>query len=248
VGYVVYRSPSKSGDFEPIAQLDGRYTTVYTDPGLGALRVFYYRVASRNAFGAEGPRSTDDVWATTKPEPLPPIDLRVVEQRLGANRLAWEPNVEADISEYRLLRGREGADPSELVTSVPPGDTTAEDVSVASGERVAYALVAVDGDGLQSDPSKRTNVACEGYGLSARAESDGIHLRWNPRSEEGFHGARVLRTRWLTSQELAFVQSDSYVDGEAKPGVRYRYEVILERPDGSRAPASIPVEVELPKR
>lgn len=246
-GYVVYRSPSSGGPFEPLAQLEGRHTTVYVDSRLGALRVFYYQVTARNAFDAEGPPS-EPVRAVTKPEPLPPIGLRTVEQRLGANRLMWEPNVETDITEYRLMRIREGADAPEVVASVPPDATTAEDDAVVASERVAYALVAVDSDGLQSASSEPIGVEGESYGLSARGESDGVHLTWNPRAEEGFHAARVLRTRWFTSQELAFVPSDSYVDGDAKPGERYRYVVILERPDSTRAPPSLPVEIEVPRR
>jgi len=246
-GYVVYRSPSSGGPFEPLAQLEGRHTTVYVDSKLGDLRVFYYQVTTRNALGGEGSPS-ETVRAVTKPEPLPPIGLRIVEQRLGANRLMWEPNVETDITEYRLLRIREGADAPEVVALVPPDATTAEDDAVAAGERVAYALVGVDSDGLQSASSEVIGVECEGYGLSARGESDGVHLRWNPRTEEGFHGARVLRTRWFTSQELAFVPSDSYVDGDARPGKHYRYVVILERPDSTRAPPSLPVEIEVPRR
>jgi hypothetical protein len=243
----VYRSPSSGGPFEPLARIEGQHTTVYVDSGLGALRVFYYQVTARNVFGAEGPPS-EPVRAVTKPEPLPPIGLRTVEQRLGTNRLMWEPNVETDIAEYRLLRIREGADVPEVVASVPLEATTAEDDAVAAGERVAYALVAVDSDGLQSASSEPIGVECEGYGLSARGEPDGVHLRWNPRAEEGFHGARVLRTRWFASQELAFVHSDSYVDGDARPGVSYRYVVILERPDSTRAPPSLPVAVEVPRR
>jgi hypothetical protein len=57
VGYVVYRSPSSGGPFEPLAQIEGQHTTVYVDSGLGALRVFYYQVTARNTFGAEGPRA-----------------------------------------------------------------------------------------------------------------------------------------------------------------------------------------------
>jgi hypothetical protein len=246
-GYVVYRSPSSGGPFEPLAELEGRYTTAYVDSGLGDLRVFYYQVATRNTLGGEGP-PTETVQAVTKPEPLPPIGLRVVEQRLGTNQLMWEPNVETDITEYRLLRIREGADAPEVVASVPPGATTAEDDAVAASERVAYTLVGVDGDGLQSANSEPIGVECEGYGLSARGESDGVHLTWNPRAEEGFHGARVLRTRWLASQELAFAPSGSYVDGDARPGQRYRYVVVLERPDSTRAPPSLPIEIEVPPR
>ena len=75
-GYVIERSPTSSGPFEPIAEIDGRHQTVYVDRGLGDLRVFYYRVASVNVAGGRGEFSAP-VRAVTKPDPLPPIGLRV---------------------------------------------------------------------------------------------------------------------------------------------------------------------------
>lgn len=245
-GYVVYRSPSWRGPFGPLDRLKGRHNTVYIDTGLEPLRVFYYRVAARNIFQVEGPPG-EPVRAVTKPEPLPPIGLRVVELGLGVNRLAWEPNVETDIAEYRLLRFPADGGPPRVVASVPPEAMVAEDNSVAAAELASYAIVAVDGDGLESAPSLRVGVRSEDYGLSTRAEPDGIHLAWRPRPDEGFQGARVMRSRWFGRTELAFVRSGRYLDDDVKPGARYRYVVILERPDSSQAPPSAPIEIVVPK-
>ena len=106
--YVVERSPTSGGPFEPVAELPGRHHTVYVDRGLGNLRVFYYRVSAVNSAGCRG-EPTQPVRAVTKPEPLPPLGLRVAERRLGANRLSWDTNVETDIVEYQLLRIRRSA-------------------------------------------------------------------------------------------------------------------------------------------
>ena len=59
-GYVVYRSPTSRGPFEEVAELSDRYGTAWVDRGLGDLRVFYYRVASRNAAGSR--TSTSGPW------------------------------------------------------------------------------------------------------------------------------------------------------------------------------------------
>jgi len=75
-GYLVERSPALEGPFEVVADLSGRFNTSYIDAGLGDLRVLYYRVASKNPAGGKGPAS-DAVRAVTKPEPLPPLGLRV---------------------------------------------------------------------------------------------------------------------------------------------------------------------------
>jgi fibronectin type 3 domain-containing protein len=244
-GYVLYRSPTERGPYEPIAEPSSRDETAYVDHGLGELRVFYYRVAARNGAGGEGPPS-EPVRAVTKPEPLPPLGLRIGATRLGANELGWEPNVERDLLEYRLLRLREGADAPELVTAVPAGATSAVDAEVASGERVTYTLVAVDRDGLDSAASLPLVVESEDYGLAAELHSDGVQLTWKGRADEGHRGARILRGGRFTRRELSAVDGESYVDTDVKPGGRYRYVVVLERSDGGDAPPSAPVEIAVP--
>ena len=245
--YVVERSPTSGGPFEPVAELQGRHQTVHVDRGLGDLRVFYYRVSAVNSAGGRG-EPTQPVRAVTKPEPLPPLGLRVAERRLGANRLSWDTNVETDLVEYRLLRIREGSDAPELVASVPVDTTSAEDTGVAAGEPLAYTVIARDRDGLESDPAQPIAVESEGYGLSARVKPEGVELEWNPRKAEGFRGARVFSRRGLRRSELAFVDGSRYLDRDVEPGRRYRYTVVLERADFTQAPPSAPVEVVVPPR
>jgi hypothetical protein len=245
-GYLVYRSPAKQGEYLVIARLDGRFATTYVDRGLGALRVFYYRIAAVNAAGGVGEKASE-VRAVTKPEPLPPIGLRVEEQRLGSNLLAWDPNVEKDIAGYRLLRMREESDSEETVVALEPGETSAEDREVGAGERLSYAVLAFDSDGLESEPSDPIEVESVGYGLRARPQDGAIHLHWSPDVQEGFAAARVLREGFFGSDEIARVLSEGFVDREVKPGRRYRYLVILVREDGSEAPPSTVVEATVPK-
>jgi fibronectin type 3 domain-containing protein len=245
-GYRVERSPTDGGPFEPVAQVEGRHTTTYVDRGLGDLRVFYYQVTSLNAAGGEGAPS-EPVRAFTKPEPLPPIRLQVLERRLGSNRLAWEPNVEPDIALYRLLRLREGADEPEIVTTVSRDSLAARDTAVGAGETVTYSLVAFDGDGLESAPGDGVTVRSEGYDLSAEVRPDGVHLAWNPRTEEGHHGARIFRRSRLSRREFPPVTGSHFVDATVKPGQSYRYSVALLAADGSSAPRSAPVEVQVPR-
>ena len=57
----------------------------------------------------------------------------------------------------------------------------------------------------------------------------------------------LLRGTWFGERELGFVAEGSYVDLDVKPGSRRRYMIVLERPDGTRAPASSPVDVVVPR-
>jgi fibronectin type 3 domain-containing protein len=244
-GYVVERSPSAEGPFLERARLSGRLRTAWVDEGLDDLRVFYYRVSARNEAGVVG-RPGRAAQAVTKAEPLPPIGLRVEEKRLGSNLLVWERNVEEDVAGYRLLRRRGEHGEPELVATLGPATTRARDSEVGAGESVSYRVVAFDDDGLASRPSDPVQVQSEAYALAAHGAREGIALSWNPRHEEGYERARVYRLGWLRRHELARVEGDAFVDPDVEPGHTYRYAVVLERADGTRAPTSAAVEAHAP--
>jgi fibronectin type 3 domain-containing protein len=246
-GYVVYRSPSATGEYRPVTKLDGRFATSWVDRALGALRVFHYRVAALNGAGGEGAAS-ETVTAVTKPEPLPPAGLAVAGQALGMNRLRWEPNVEADVTGYRVLRLRSGAPQPELVAALERGITEAVDPGVGAGETLTYTAVAVDADGLESAPSDPVVVVGVDYGLEATAQGDAVRLRWDPALQVDFASVRVVRLGGLRDQELGNVTASEFVDGDVSPGDTRRYVVVAIRADGSEAPPSAPLEVRVPER
>ena len=240
-GYVVERSPTPVGPFQRIAETHSPQETAYVDSDLGDLAVFYYRVASRNrdgTLGAPGP----SVRAITKAEPLPPLGLRVVSQRLGEIGLQWQPNVETDLSAYRLIRTREG-DAPETVARVPAGVTHTIDSGLSSGDVVRYQAIAVDRDGLESQPSSPLSATGLGYEFRVQETPKGIYLKWKPRWEEGYTHARILRQRGLFERRETRLRGDRFLDEEVEAGNRYRYVVTLEFPDGSLGPPSRPVEI-----
>lgn len=243
-GYVVERSPSADGPWEIVAHTSGRLATSYVDRPLGNLRVLYYRVSTLTPSGTGGPPS-DPVRAVTKPEPLPPIGLRLAEAGLGRNVVAWEPNIEPDLAAYRLLRIRDGGAP-ELVAEVTPDVNQAEDRGLAAGERVTYVAVAIDRDGLKSQPSNRLEVESRDYGITGEGGPQGVSLHWATSPDE-FPEARVMRSGWLGSRELGRTREGSFVDPDVAPGRSYRYVVVLMGPDGSEAPPSAPIEVRVPE-
>jgi fibronectin type 3 domain-containing protein len=244
-GYIVLRSPSARGPFESIARVEDHFQPRYLDLGLGDLRVFYYRVSAYNVAGAVG-APTEPVVAVTKAEPLPPTGLRVVEKRLGENELRWEPNVEPKIAGYRLRRRRADQASPQTVAVLEPNQTAALDAGVGAGEVVSYSLVAFDTDGLESAATDPVQVESESYHLRAAVREAAVELRWSPNASERYASARVYRQGRMRRREIAEVRGSEYLDSEVEPGSAYRYVVVLVRSDGQEAPASRPVEVEVP--
>ena len=245
-GYLVLRSPSATGSFGQVARLDGRFSTTWIDHPLGDLQVFYYEVAAVNAAGGRGTPS-EAVRAVTKADPLSPAGIQVVAQSLGRIVLAWTPNVEKDVISYRILRRRADGEPPEVVASVSPDVTTVEDSAVGTGETVSYSLVAVDADGLQSEESDPIEVKSRGYELQAAPGEGGVVLTWAREPQDGFARARIERSGLIGRNAIGESEGGRYVDRNVSPGRTYTYVVILERPDGSAAPPSAPVEVEVPE-
>jgi fibronectin type 3 domain-containing protein len=244
-GYRVERCPSPNGRFEVVAELKGRHSTSYVDVGLGDLRVFYYRVRTTNLGGAAGEPS-DPVRAVTKPVPLPPVALHVGEQQLGVNVLRWEANVEEDLVEYRVFRVVPG-EPSQLVAAVAVDELEARDPNVGSREDLLYAVRALDRDGLMSTEGLAIPVTGEGYESRISRTETGVLLEWNPRADEGYVDALVERRSWLEAGRVYRANSGSLLDEDVAPGRRYEYVITLERLDGSRAPSSRPVTIQLPE-
>jgi fibronectin type 3 domain-containing protein len=244
-GYVVERSPNPGGPFEVVAQLTGRQTTDLLDAGLGDLRVLYYRVSSRNLGGERGAPS-DVLRAVTKPAPLPPIALRVDSRRLGAIALAWEPNVETDLLGYRLRRWHKGS-PAETITYVGADKTRVEDVRVAPEIAYDYTLIAVDLDGLESRPSSPVSAMGAGYEWRASASPNEVRLSWNARADEGFVRANVTRSGAFWQERNFATETAELHDTDVTPGRTYRYRIQLERADGTRAPESAPIAVDVPR-
>lgn len=76
--------------------------------------------------------------------PAAPRSLAAVGSE-GVINLIWEPNTEADLAGYIVLRGEAGsAAPLAALTPGPIKETTYRDAAVVTGTRYVYAIVAVD--------------------------------------------------------------------------------------------------------
>lgn len=75
--------------------------------------------------------------------PAPPRSVAAVASE-GAISLIWEPNDEADLNGYLVLRGEAPGEKLQALTRAPMTETTYRDATVQRGVEYVYAVVAVD--------------------------------------------------------------------------------------------------------
>jgi hypothetical protein len=75
--------------------------------------------------------------------PAAPKGLSAVADA-GVINLIWEPNAEADLGGYQVLRGEAPGDTLRQITTAPVKETSYSDKSVTPGARYTYVVVAVD--------------------------------------------------------------------------------------------------------
>jgi fibronectin type 3 domain-containing protein len=71
--------------------------------------------------------------------------------------LSWEQNAEPDLKGYRVRRRQQGAEPVVLTEALLES-ASYSDREVARGQEYAYEVIAVDGNGNESEPSEGTTV------------------------------------------------------------------------------------------
>jgi fibronectin type 3 domain-containing protein len=231
--YAVYRSPSAAGPWELVTSTEGRLGTIYEDPVPGDLRVMYYRLRALNRFGGESDMS-EPVRAVTKAEPLPPLGLREAERQLGELVVAWEPNVEADVTRYdvyRTVSDGSGRMREEHVAEVAAPAVRFADSTVGCGEAVRYRVRALDSDQLESDFSEPLRLVGEDIGLETDDGSGQLALRWRrDLAEAGWATARIVEQRLiLPDRTLAEVSETASYPLDALDSGTHRLTVTLAR-------------------
>ncbi len=232
-GYGVYRSPTAAGPWDRVAYVPDRFRTVYEHPVAGDLRVMYYRLTAMNRYGGES-ETTEPVRAVTKAEPLPPLGLRVTDQRLGWVDLRWAPNVERDVVAYEVWRVRldeGGVREEERIGRVSAPSIELRDEDLGCGERVRYRVRATDADGLVSEFSRPLEVSGTDIGVRVESSGDGRVLRWDPDRVEGWMGVRAYRRRrFLPDTLLAQASETREIALPELASGTHRLAVVLVRP------------------
>lgn len=132
--------------------------TTYADPRVefGTERCYAVRTVRRmGSLAAESQPS--EVSCVTPVDIFPPAAPKglTVVATTGTMSLIWEPNVEADLAGYLVLRGEAGGGALRPITAAPLVETTYSDTTAKAGVGYVYAIVAVDKSGNISAQSNK---------------------------------------------------------------------------------------------
>lgn len=242
VEYRVFRNGSLAGTASG---------TSFQDTGLEPYTGYEYRVSAVNGAGLESDRSapasarTSDGSAPTKPTGLQATALS--SSRID---LTWSASndPQSGVAGYRVYR--DGALVGEAT------GTTYQDEGLAPGTEYEYRVSAVNGDGLESDPSDParattpraddTTPPTTPEGLEATALSPRqVQLSWLPSSdpESGIARYEVYRDGVSVGPST----ETTFTDGDLQPDTEYDYQVSAINGDGLESERSSNAEVRTPK-
>ncbi len=231
-GYRIYR------DGVQVGQTAQRQ---YTDTGLDPATEYEYRVSAVNGQGLESDRS-DPASATTLDASPPTVPQNLTTSPVGTERidLSWtaSEDPESGVAGYLVFR-----DDSQVGTTA---QTVFQDDGLTPATEYDYYVVAVNGDGLQSQPSATVSARTfDGTGPTAPTEltatavaTDRIDLTWSPAEDEetGIAAYKVFRD----GLEVATTTETSYQDSGLSPATEYEYRVSAVNGDGLQGSLSDP--------
>jgi len=159
-GYAVYRRSPETTDWGAPVAIVPAAATWYTDrtARYGARYVYtVLALAQAEPLIESAPRAEREIDYRDRFAPEVPTGLRAVALP-DAVRLLWEASPDADTAGYRLERAIGAGDWTAATTALLTGLEHSDAAPAASGERVRYRVIAVDGEGNASPPSDEAEV------------------------------------------------------------------------------------------
>ncbi|MCX7635983.1 MAG: hypothetical protein N2Z74_09620, partial [Syntrophales bacterium] len=244
VGYILYRSTTKTGKFDQIKKIRDRETTSYTDDteGMGRLRdgvTYYYIISTFNKVEVESEYSSV-VMATTKARPSKPVGLQGEKNLARRIPLTWKANAEKDIVAYRIYRSDEQSGEKFSELARVSGKTSYTDEKLLDGHTYRYRIQAEDADELLSDFSDMVTITTKPRPSSPRevmgvVRQDGkVEIKWKAGGEQDITGYNVYEKGFFRPEPVARgVKGTAYIDERPlKKGKERVYLVTAVDADG----------------
>jgi hypothetical protein len=143
LAYNVYRRETPTAPLNQAPMADVKFET---PPGeLGKEQCFVLRTIQtiQNVTIESEPSAPACLTPVDRFPPAAPTGLRAVAED-GAISIVWDPNAEADLGGYLILRGEAPGDTLQPLTPKPIVEANFRDTAVTPGVRYVYAIVAVD--------------------------------------------------------------------------------------------------------
>jgi predicted small lipoprotein YifL len=159
--YEVDRSAAPAGASSPVSALLNPMPLA--EPRFEDARMAFgvercFEVRTREAVGTFVVESASSPVTCVTPvdtfAPAAPRNLIGVSSE-GSVNLLWDPNTEADLAGYLVLRGEGAGEKLQQLTKTPITETTYRDTAVQSGMMYVYVVVAVDKVGNVGGQSNR---------------------------------------------------------------------------------------------
>jgi RHS repeat-associated protein len=190
-------------------------------------------------------------------KPQAPTGVHASEAPSGSGwviSLGWQPNSEEDVTQYRVLRKRNGIDTDFVEVGTPDWNGFDDGTVHAANQAVAYKVEAIDSAGYASEDSATLtfkagdNVAPFTPSLSSVVAGDRqVVLRWNQSIDfSGIAGYQVVRRTSLQDNSVSLTTSLitalTFVDTALTNGVTYYYRIraIDNAGNGSAYSCAIP--------
>lgn len=224
-------------------------STSFRDTGLEPATEYAYRVTAIDGSGAEGEPSPRLAAETTEPSdeadetpPSVPGDVEAEAESPSEVELSWSASAdgESDVDFYRVQR-----DGEEVAT---PSETSFRDSGLEPATEYAYRVSAVNGAGLESDPSSEASAETPDDPPSAprdlRAEevkAREVELAWSAAEDPqtGIDAYRVYRD----GEEVGTSSGTSFRDADLEPVTEYAYRVSAVNGSGLEGETTSEVEV-----
>ncbi|MEQ8926942.1 MAG: hypothetical protein RLO81_14070, partial [Fulvivirga sp.] len=257
LGYRVFSSNFKSDEFSEITVDPLPDTTFNEKININTLtESIYYRIKAVDQHF--NPSEYSEIIEIKRPDIYPPVTpiFKSVKSDEEGIQLGWINSTSADVTNHLLYR-RKDTEPSWKLVAVfnnSRPDTTFVDYDVSYANYYEYTLIAVDDDGLESDPAKPVKSKridrgvrkiIEDVFVSADRKNQKIVLAWNYNEPgvERFIIYRGLADNPVSIYKAVSADQNQFEDLSLTVNSEYSYRIQAIYQGGAKSPLSETIKI-----
>ena len=232
-GYQIYRSTSRTGNFERVASVSGEAFTVYVDTSVTPATSYYYKVRAYLKFNSQNYFGSCSTITNTFSLPSRVENLTIKPGSTSSLTLSWDKVEESD--GYRIYRYDEQAQIYKKLVTISSGSkTTYTNINLDSAHTYQYKISAftrIGGSarfGFSSEMEESSPLPNKVMNLSTGGKtSSRIRLNWD--KVGGANGYQIyffdkaankyIKLKTVSSNDMTYVVTN------LKPSTYYKFKV-----------------------